>query len=184
VSITEKLDYFSAAATILFGLYTAVIRHFHIYTSPSAPLPSPQPRRPNQSLVLWTLTCASAYIGHVLYLSIPPRFDYSYNIIANASVGLFHNILWILYALPLHYPLLLRFPGKPRSYRPAYVTKAGLLVMAMTAAMCLEIFDFPPYQRMIDAHSLWHLSTVPIAYLWYQFLVQDALDQGWRDVRS
>jgi hypothetical protein len=39
--------------------------------------------------------------------------------------------------------------------------------------------DFPPWGRVVDAHALWHLATVPIAVMWYDFLVLDALDDGW-----
>jgi hypothetical protein len=46
--------------------------------------------------------------------------------------------------------------------------------MATTAAMSLELFDFPPYYRVIDAHSLWHLATIFIARGWYGFLIRDA----------
>lgn len=52
-----------------------------------------------------------------------------------------------------------------------------------TAATALELFDFPPWGRVIDAHSLWHLATVPIALFWYDFLLDDALDEGWRVLR-
>jgi hypothetical protein len=31
---------------------------------------------------------------------------------------------------------------------------------------------------------LWHLSTVPIAFFWYDFIIQDSLDQAWRTVKA
>lgn len=38
------------------------------------------------------------------------------------------------------------------------------------AAIMLEVFDFPPvFYRSLDAHSLWHLATVPLAVYWYYF---------------
>jgi post-GPI attachment to proteins factor 3 len=119
----------------------------------------------------------------VAYLSFLPRFDYSYNILANSLVGLLHNVLWIIYALPVT-TFFQRFPGRTKSYRPSYVGKAAWLVLATMLAMCLELFDFPAWRRVLDAHALWHLATVPIAVFWYEFLIQDALDQGWRDVRG
>jgi hypothetical protein len=45
-------------------------------------------------------------------------------------------------------------------------------------AMSLELLDFPPLLQAVDAHALWHLSTVPIAYLYYRFQREDALDSG------
>lgn len=54
-----------------------------------------------------------------------------------------------------------------------------LLAIAMTSASALEIFDFSPWWRVIDAHSLWHLATVPLIFWWYRFLIEDARDRGW-----
>jgi hypothetical protein len=183
LSLTEKLDYFSAAATIVYALYCAVIRLFHLYPAPPSSPASSQPRSSNLLLSVWTLICTVAYIGHVAYLSLLPRFDYSYNILANTVVGLLHNLLWIFYAIPF-LAVIQRFPGQPKSYRPSYAGKAGWLVLSTMVAMSLELFDFPPWRRVVDAHALWHLSTVPIAFFWYDFIIQDSLDQAWRAVKA
>ncbi|KAF8909843.1 Per1-like protein [Mucidula mucida] len=167
--LTEKMDYFSAAATILYGLYFSVIRLFHLYQDRKA-----------KTRLIWTVTCALALISHITYLSLLPRFDYTYNIVSNSVIGLTHNFLWLIYALPSRMSVLSRFPNRPRQYRPRFVFKAAVLVLLTTAATGLEVFDFPPYKRVIDAHSLWHLSTALIAPHWYQFLVQDSNDEGWQ----
>lgn len=44
------------------------------------------------------------------------------------------------------------------------------------SAALLEVFDFPPFAGLLDAHSLWHLATVPLGFLWYEFWRRDALD--------
>jgi hypothetical protein len=184
VGITEKFDYFSAGATILFALYAAVIRLFFLYPLPRPPFaPSPNPHA-TRWLDIWTLICVVAYVSHVSYLSLLPRFDYSYNILANVLVGLTHNALWLAYALPSSLSLLRRYPGRERMYRPAEAGHAALFVLATMAAMGLEVFDFPPWRRLVDAHALWHLATVPIAVFWYRFLLRDALDDGWRGSRG
>jgi hypothetical protein len=72
----------------------------------------------------------------------------------------------------------------PRSYRPAHASTAALAVALTTAATALELIDFPPFGRAIDAHALWHLATVPLAVMWYDFLVTDAQDAGWRGQRQ
>src|SRR5690606_5846893 len=102
----------------------------------------------------WSIICCLIYIGHVSYLTILPRFDYTYNMAFNLIVGLMHNILWLSYSFPSSYSLFRRFPGQPRSYRPSYANKAALFVLLTTAATSLELFDFPPLGRVIDAHSL------------------------------
>ena len=177
--LTEKLDYFSAASAIMYALYAVVIRTFHLHTSTGSSTIS-SPATPHRALKPWAITCLITYIGHVTYLSILPRFDYSYNMAFNLALGLTHNLLWIVYSLPSSHSLLPRFPFRPKTYRPAFVNKAFVFVLFTTAATALELFDFPPWMFIVDAHSLWHLSTVPITKFWYDFLVEDALDDGWR----
>ncbi|KAJ6606174.1 Per1-like protein [Mycena vulgaris] len=187
LAITERLDYFSAALTILYSLYYTVIRLFHLYPTPrrnrltlSTPDPPPGSSPMHKA---WSLLCILVYLGHVSYLSLLPRFDYVYNIVFNMIIGLTHNALWLLFSLPASISVFRRFPSRPKSYRPAFVTKAGVFVALTTAASALELFDFPPIARVIDAHSLWHLATAPIAMMWYDFLVQDARDESWKEIR-
>ncbi|KAJ7144965.1 Per1-like protein [Mycena crocata] len=187
LTVTERLDYFSAALTIFYALYYTVIRLFHIYPAPrrnrlslSTSEPPPQTSLTHKA---WSLLCILVYLGHVSYLTLLPRFDYVYNIVFNMIIGLAHNALWLLYSLPASVSILRRFPSRPKSYRPEFVTEAGIFVALTTAATMLELFDFPPFLRVIDAHSLWHLATAPIAVMWYDFLVQDARDESWREHR-
>ncbi|KAG5463414.1 MAG: Per1-like-domain-containing protein [Olpidium bornovanus] len=49
-----------------------------------------------------------------------------------------------------------------------------LAVLALTCAMSLEIFDFPPLYGALDAHALWHAASIPVIPYWYRFLVRDA----------
>ncbi|KAJ7494395.1 Per1-like protein [Mycena galericulata] len=186
-SITEKLDYFSAALTILYALYYTVVRLFHLYPTPrrtrltlSNPHPLPISSPTHNA---WSLLCIFVYLGHVSYLMLLPRFDYTYNIVFNMVIGLSHNALWLMYSLPASLSIIRRFPGRPKSYRPSFVTNAAVFVALTTAATALELFDFPPILRVIDAHSLWHLATAPIAVLWYGFLLEDARDESWRENR-
>jgi hypothetical protein len=44
----------------------------------------------------------------------------------------------------------------------------GVVVMWVVTAMSMELFDFPPLWESVDAHSLWHLGTIPPAVLFYQ----------------
>lgn len=48
------------------------------------------------------------------------------------------------------------------------------IILFLMLATCLEVFDFPPIARALDAHALWHAATVPLAAMWYQWLVEDA----------
>lgn len=49
-----------------------------------------------------------------------------------------------------------------------------LCQIGFAAASMLELFDFPPFFRTFDAHSLWHLATVPLGFVWYRFWEEDA----------
>ncbi|KAK7035897.1 AB hydrolase-1 domain-containing protein [Favolaschia claudopus] len=179
---TEKLDYFSAALTILYSLYYSVIRLSHLYPSQQRArltLATKAPSSPERSLKLkaWSLLCVVVYVCHVSYLTLLPRFDYAYNITFNLVIGLSHNALWLLYSLPSSISVFRRFPGHPRSYRPAFVTKAGIFVGLTTAATALELLDFPPLKGIIDAHSLWHLATAPIAVLCFLEMIGKSLPE-------
>jgi len=177
--LTEKLDYFSAALAILYALYMTVVRLLHLY--PGTPA---FPGRPGTRALFqgWRALATITYAGHVAYLGLAPRFDYTYNIIFNTAVGLTHHILWLLFAIPGR-SLFTRYAGMPASYRPAHASTAALTVALTTAATALELFDFPPWGRVLDAHALWHLATAPLAVLWYDFLLTDAQDPGWRGQR-
>jgi hypothetical protein len=177
--LTEKLDYFSAALVILYALYMTVVRLFHLY--PGTPA---FPSRPGRRALFhaWRAIAAVAYVGHVSYLGLAPRFDYTYNVIFNLILGLVHHVLWLLFALPGSPPFA-RYAMMPGSYRPAHVGTAFLTVALTTAATTLELFDFAPWARVLDAHALWHLATAPLAVLWYDFLLTDAQDAGWRGQR-
>lgn len=177
---TEKLDYFSAALAILYAVYYTVLRVFHLYPVERHSLTHNPSPATSTIRVAWTLACSWAFLGHISYLTFLPRFDYSYNMVFNLTIGMAHNLLWLCYSLPSRISFLRRFPGRPKSYRPAFATMPALFALLTTAATALELFDFPPWGRIIDAHSLWHLATVPIALFWYDFLVQDACDEGWR----
>ena len=178
IPATEKLDYFSAALAILYALFYTVTRLFHLYPKSSRQhLPS---SGRSLTYTLWAGLCCLAYLGHITYLTVLPRFDYTYNMAFNLGVGMTHNILWLLYSLPPAFSFIRRYPGRPRSYRPPFASKAAAFVLLTTAATGLELFDFPPWYRTIDAHSLWHLATAPIATFWYRFLIEDALDDGWK----
>jgi len=51
--------------------------------------------------------------------------------------------------------------------------KLWVVVIASGLAMLLEIYDFPSYGGYFDAHSIWHLVTVPLTILWWSFIRDD-----------
>ncbi|KAE9985605.1 hypothetical protein BLS_006688 [Venturia inaequalis] len=163
--LTEKLDYFAAGGSVMYGMYYTPVRIFRM-DNPS----DPSNPRVASVLRLWTGLCITLYILHVTYLSLW-SWDYTYNMAANVIVGVTQNLLWSGYSIHRY-----RKSGRFWAAWP------GLIVAWIIMAMSLEVFDFAPWGGMIDAHSLWHLGTVGPTIWWYNFLVKDAQDdlQGMR----
>lgn len=105
--------------------------------------------RSNQLKVI--LPVLLAYLQHIYYMAFV-SFDYGYNIKFNALFGVLSNVLWLYFALKTKNSEALRF------------VVANVLSMAMVA------IDFPPFFELIDMHALWHLSTIPITLMWYNFI--------------
>jgi hypothetical protein len=144
-NVTEKLDYFAAGASVLYGLYYTPIRLFRL----------DRPAK-EHSLRIWTMFCIGLYIAHVTYLTCW-RWDYTYNMAANVVVGSIQNVLWTWFSITRY-----------RKLQKTWTIWPGLIVAWIILAMSLELFDFPPFWGMIDAHSLWHLGTVLPTFWWYK----------------
>lgn len=43
-----------------------------------------------------------------------------------------------------------------------------MVVLLLQAGALLELLDFPPLFWVLDAHALWHISTVPLNILFYR----------------
>ena len=147
-ALTEKLDYFAAGASILYGLYYTPIRIFR--------LDKREPPVRKTLLRLWTITCVLLYIAHVSYLTLW-QWNYTYNMAANVAAGVVQNLLWSVFSVKRYQKL-----KKPWAAWP------GLIVAWIILAMSLELLDFPPIQGLLDAHSLWHLGTVGPTIWWYK----------------
>lgn len=156
--LTERLDYFSAGLTVTYGFFTAAVRVFRLYDSSRI-----------VARYILIAVCLACYISHVCYLQFV-TFSYSYNMLANVVVGALQNILWIYHSIT--------------SYREAIATSApnvnntwrlwpAFIVLSITAAMSLELFDFPPLWNILDAHALWHAGTVLPTWWWYAYMKRD-----------
>jgi hypothetical protein len=144
---TEQLDYFAAGANVLYGLYYAPIRIFR--------LDRRTPKRESLRRA-WTALCVLMYAGHVAYMK-GVRWNYTYNMTANVAVGGVQNLLWSWFSLSSF-----RRSGKWWQMWPGFVVAWVML------AMSLELFDFAPFLRIMDAHSLWHLGTILPTMMMYK----------------
>jgi hypothetical protein len=158
-NFTEKMDYFGAGASVLYGLYFAPIRIFRLDSKDD-------PRKPS-FLRLWTVFCILLYIAHVTYLTCW-SWDYTYNMAANVACGIVQNVLWSWFSI-VRYGRLKRI----------WAAWPGLIVAWIILAMSLELFDFSPWKGMLDAHSLWHLGTVGPTIWWYRYVPPSSFSLLW-----
>jgi hypothetical protein len=102
--------------------------------------------------------CIYLFVAHVGSMIIV-SFNTAYNTIATFVLGFCTLALWTAWCV-VH------------CCRP-YTHLAVISGIGVVCAMLFTVFDFPPLGRVLDAHSLWHLSTIPLTILVYRFLMQD-----------
>lgn len=106
-----------------------------------------------------TTLFAVFYLQYLYYLAIG-RISYSFNLEINIYTGLVSGLAWITWCF------------RVRKRRPYCKWMVGFYI-SLGLASVFEIMDFPPIFWVFDAHSLWHLSTVPITFFLYKFLMED-----------
>ncbi|XP_076816119.1 GPI-specific phospholipase A2-like PGAP3 isoform X2 [Clavelina lepadiformis] len=147
---TEKLDYFSATSIVIFSIYVFI----HRVTIGISSL---------YRVVLrscFGMTLIIFYVTHIYYLS-SIKFDYGYNMIVNIMFGLLGSVAWLCYCFLVW-------------KRQPYVFKMIACILLTNVFLCLEVFDFPPLFWILDAHSIWHLLTIPLPLLYYSFFTDDS----------
>ncbi|XP_052208243.1 uncharacterized protein LOC127812025 [Diospyros lotus] len=144
VDVTEKLDYSSAVALLGYSLILAIIRSFSVRDEAARVMVA-------APLVAFTTT-------HILYLN-NYKLDYGWNMKVCVVMAVAQLLIWAIWAG------VTRHPSR---------WKLWVVVVGGGFAMLLEIYDFPPYKGFVDAHALWHATTIPLTYLWWSFIKDDA----------
>lgn len=166
--------------TVAYMLLYAVVRIFGFQT----------PKKRSKHCFKVAAAFAVFLLGHFAYVSSFDHFPYGYHVGVAMTLGVISNILWILWTLSFYVRippvavdntfLTWPYPYPPRNPqltpRPSQANTPLVLVVLTTIAMSLEILDFAPIGRTIDAHSLWHLATIPLGEMWWRFLIKDAND--------
>jgi hypothetical protein len=139
--------------------------------------------------VILSFLCAGFFVHHITYLALV-NFDYGYNMQANIVVGMLCNFTWFTYVtdkINILYKLLIKpcyvsaVSGIANAmgwfiwcfyYRKSqpYVWRCALFVLLAGVCMIFEVMDFPPLLWVIDAHSLWHLATAALPFLFYRYV--------------
>ncbi|XP_065507200.1 post-GPI attachment to proteins factor 3 isoform X1 [Caloenas nicobarica] len=144
-AVTEKLDYFCASAVILHSVYLCGVRTLGL-------------QRPALISILRAFLLL-ILAAHISYLTLV-RFDYGYNMAANAAIGLLNVAWWLRWCARTRLP---------------HGWKCAAVVLLLQALALLELLDFPPFFWVLDAHALWHIGTIPLNVLFYSFLTDDSL---------
>ncbi|XP_044983347.1 post-GPI attachment to proteins factor 3-like [Hordeum vulgare subsp. vulgare] len=144
IDLTEKLDYSSAVAVLGYSLILTLLRIFNVKDAAAR--------------VMFAAPILAFVTTHILYLNFY-ELDYGWNMKVCVAMGVVQIVAWATWAGVTRHPS--RF-------------KLWVVVFGGALAMLLEVFDFPPYKGYADAHSLWHASTVPLTYLWWSFIKDDA----------
>ncbi|BGP13566.1 hypothetical protein JCM10213_008275 [Rhodosporidiobolus nylandii] len=194
---TERADYLGAGATMLAGLWAGVVRTQGWYAplgrgkALSAPSivggASLQLRR--KRALAFSALCILTFLIHAAYLTRHGRFDYTYNMRFNVLVALSTIALWALWTArqarlpsPSNFSRrqLSSYPSARARFRAPHYLSPLVPLLALPALTALELLDFAPVSlglghdlRLLDAHALWHLSTIPVVRAWYAFLVKD-----------
>ncbi|KAI9184685.1 hypothetical protein H9P43_003740 [Blastocladiella emersonii ATCC 22665] len=156
---TERGDYLGVALASLASMQWTAVRL----------LPSWIPSS------LTALPLAVAFVRHAYWLLAFPRFDYEYNMKFNLAIGAIHNAIWTAYGVYLYAAGAFSKNPTIRATRKQRARWCLGMSVGLTASMVLELLDFPPLAgRSLDAHALWHLSTIFIIPSWYKFIASDA----------
>ncbi|RRT45897.1 hypothetical protein B296_00054816 [Ensete ventricosum] len=142
--LTEKLDYSSTLALLGFSLILAVLRTFNV--------------KNEASRVMVAAPLLAFLTTHILYLNFY-ELDYGLNMKVCITMGIAQLLFWAVWAGITHHPS--RF-------------KIWAIVIGGAMAILLELYDYPPYKCYVDSHALWHATNIPLAYLWWSFVYEDA----------
>jgi hypothetical protein len=106
---------------------------------------------------------SALWVFHVTYLSVF-HFDFEWNMILASSLAVIANLSWTRWYLTNRL-------NKAHAWM-ALVTTWSLVPLFLM----MEANDFPPGPLgLADAHSFWHLSTIPVSVLWCIFFYREAI---------
>lgn len=148
--LTMHLDYFSAfggvVANCATGMYQTILHNKRPFLKRVATM---------VFFVVWAL--------HSLYLALV-NFDYDWNMTLAICIAIVGGICWFIYY------------WRNRTTKPhAWIVAAATLAL-LPLLVAFELNDFPPgTSGLADAHSYWHLSTVPISVMWVVFMYRESV---------
>jgi len=153
--LTSLIDYCGALVFIAFGLWLSMRKV----------LETPLSLRQRPWLVILLFSCLSALVAARLVAMYSGSISFDQHMQLCIGLTCATVVLWAAWLLV---PLVFRSKSTENKNN-----NNRLLCLACQIGFCLaallELFDFPPLFGAFDAHSLWHLCTVPLGFLWYVF---------------
>ncbi|CAJ1958100.1 unnamed protein product [Sphenostylis stenocarpa] len=142
--LIERLDYFSAVALLGYSLVLAILRSFNV--------------KDEATRVMIPAPLISFVATHIMYLNFY-KLDYEWNSKVCLIMSVAQLVTWAIWGGVSHHPSR---------------WKLLFVVLISGLAVSLQIYDFPPYEGLIDAEALRHAITIPLTYLWWSFIRDDA----------
>lgn len=99
--------------------------------------------------ILWTNT--NVFLCVILFSGL--------HLIVGMAMGIAQVLLWVVWSGLTSHPSRL---------------KLWMVMFGGALAKLLEIYEFPPYYGYVDSHALSHALTIPLTFLWWSFIKDDA----------
>lgn len=142
--ITELFDYGFAYSMVLAMFVCMILRMMH-----------------KRSLILRGVVAICGVLWFLHYFkSLSARLDYQFNMKANIFTGIVSGVGWLLWYMT-------------QRRKRKYAWKVLAFQLGVACSLILEVNDFPPILHAFDAHSLWHLSSLPLTVLLFEFVIDD-----------
>lgn len=141
------MDYLGAFSMVLFSVYHFLSRVLAFES------------RSFQYSLFFGIAIGFYFVYHS-YTTFFVKMDYGYNMLINIAFGAVNILGWSIWCFKFY-------------KRRPYVKQCAAFVALVAFTTLFEVLDFPPLFWVLDAHALWHLSTAPLAILWYKFLIDD-----------
>ncbi len=158
---SSLIDYISALLLISYSLWLVFRRIMGV--------------KVNSILVTTLFVLYSALIINRIKLMIQNKITFDSHMTLAISLSCIHIILWVFWII---YKCC-QNNNNNNNYNYKLTRKRIYIIICcqiwFIIASMLEIFDFPPFFGIFDAHSLWHLATPLLGSLWYYFWSIDAL---------
>ena len=146
---TERFDYFSAGFLVAYNLFLSIARVVGLNSA--------------KSLLALAAPIFTLYLFHIHHM-LAVLFDYGFHVGLCVGAGAIQTAAWLIWVLRSK-------KGRNHPGRRALFS----FMASLNVAMLLEILDFPPLWKVLDAHALWHAATAPLTLVWYAFVAADVV---------